>query len=76
MGREIGFAWLVVLGGMLVARPASSQVESDREAVRRVQNRTAAVRLAAGWGTDYLLLGRFGNRWTIGSVLWQSPSKS
>lgn len=38
-----------------------------------VQDRTAAAKLTAWWGTDYLLLGRFGDRWMITHVLWQSP---
>jgi hypothetical protein len=41
-----------------------------------VQNKTAATKVTAWWGTDYLLLGKndAGN-WMILQVLWQSPSK-
>ena len=38
-----------------------------------VQDQTAAVRLDAWWGSDYLLLGKQDGRWMIGHVLWQSP---
>ena len=37
-----------------------------------VQDRTASAKLLAYWGTDYLLLGKFGDRWMVSSVLWQS----
>ena len=40
-----------------------------------VQNRTASAKLTAYWGTDYLLLGKFGDTWMVTSVLWQSPPK-
>jgi hypothetical protein len=38
-----------------------------------VQDRSASARLIAYWGTDYLLLGKFGDTWMVTSVLWQSP---
>jgi len=37
-----------------------------------VQDRTASAKLSAFWGTDYLLLGKFGDTWMVTSVLWQS----
>ena len=37
-----------------------------------VQDRTASAKLAAYWGTDYLLLGKFGDAWMVTAVLWQS----
>jgi TonB-dependent SusC/RagA subfamily outer membrane receptor len=41
-----------------------------------VQNRTAATKVTAWWGTDYLLLGKNDDgRWMILQVLWQSPPK-
>ncbi len=38
-----------------------------------VLDQTAAVKVTAWWGTDYLLLGRYDGRWMISHVLWQSP---
>ena len=38
-----------------------------------VQDQTAAAKLTAWWGTDYLLLAREQGRWMIVEVLWQSP---
>ena len=42
-----------------------------------VLDQTAAVKVTAWWGTDYLLLGKYDGRWMISHVLWQStPPKS
>ncbi|HYE57272.1 MAG TPA: nuclear transport factor 2 family protein [Rhodothermales bacterium] len=38
-----------------------------------VLDQTAAAKLTAWWGTDYLLLARENGRWMITHVLWQSP---
>lgn len=38
-----------------------------------VQDQTAAVKVVASWGTDYLQLAKFDGRWMIMHVLWQSP---
>ena len=36
------------------------------------QDQTAAVKVTAWWGTDYLLLARENGRWVITHVLWQA----
>ncbi|MEJ7810711.1 MAG: nuclear transport factor 2 family protein [Gemmatimonadaceae bacterium] len=41
--------------------------------VFEVQDQTASAKLAASWGTDYLLLGKYGGRWMVSHVLWQGP---
>jgi hypothetical protein len=40
-----------------------------------VQSQTAAAKLTAFWGTDYLLLGKYDGKWMISSVMWQSPPR-
>jgi len=40
-----------------------------------LQNQTAAAKLTAFWGTDYLLLGKYDGTWMISSVMWQSPPR-
>ena len=40
------------------------------------QDQTAAVKVTAWWGTDYLLLGKYDGQWMISSVLWQSPART
>jgi hypothetical protein len=37
-----------------------------------VQDMTAAAKLTAVWGTDYLLLGKYDGRWMVSSAIWQS----
>lgn len=37
------------------------------------QDQTAAAKVTAWWGTDYILLGKQNNKWMITYVLWQSP---
>jgi hypothetical protein len=44
-----------------------------RVEVLDVQDQTAAAKLTAWWGTDYLLLGKYDGKWMISHVLWQSP---
>jgi hypothetical protein len=39
------------------------------------QDQTAAVKVTAWWGTDYLLLGKYDGQWMISHVLWQSPPR-
>ena len=34
---------------------------------------TAAAKITAWWGTDYLLLSREGDHWMIDQVLWEGP---
>jgi hypothetical protein len=43
--------------------------------VFEVQDQTAAVKVTAHWGTDYLLLAKERDRWMITHVLWQGPLK-
>jgi hypothetical protein len=40
-----------------------------------VLNQTAAVKVTATWGTDYLLVGKYDGRWMVSSVLWQSKPR-
>ena len=39
-----------------------------------VQSQTAAAKVTAFWGTDYLLLGKYDGKWMISSVMWQGPN--
>jgi hypothetical protein len=38
-----------------------------------VQDQTAAAKVTAWWGIDYLLLGKRDGKWMITHVTWQSP---
>lgn len=38
-----------------------------------VQDQTAAAKIVAWWGTDYLHLAKYEGRWMILHVIWQTP---
>jgi hypothetical protein len=38
-----------------------------------IQDQTASAKLTAFWGTDYLLLAKYDDKWMISHVLWQGP---
>jgi hypothetical protein len=40
-----------------------------------VLDQTAAVKVTAWWGTDYLLMGKYDGKWMIAHVMWQSPGR-
>lgn len=66
-------AFLEFAGNVLRSgRPAPATAPKGVQ-VLDVLDQTAAVKITAYWGTDYLLLGRFEGRWMITHVLWQSP---
>ena len=41
-------------------------------AVLDVLDQTAVAKVTAQWGIDYMLLARYGDRWKITQILWQS----
>lgn len=43
--------------------------------IYEVLDQTATVKLTADWGIDYMHLAKFGGRWLIINVLWQSPPR-
>jgi hypothetical protein len=54
--------------------------QEPASAVRKVKlldvlDQTAAVKVTAVWGTDYLLLAKFGSEWMITHVSWQSATR-
>lgn len=38
-----------------------------------VLDQTAAVKVTASWGVDYMLLAKYNGTWKISQILWQSP---
>jgi len=53
-------------------RPAPADAPKVIE-VFDVLDQTASAKLTASWGTDYLLLAKYDERWMIRQVLWQTP---
>ncbi|HEX6643582.1 MAG TPA: nuclear transport factor 2 family protein [Gemmatimonadales bacterium] len=52
--------------------PASAPKEIE---LLDVQDQTAAAKLTAWWGTDYIHLAKYDGRWMIVHVLWQTPPR-
>lgn len=55
--------------------PAAVEKAPKVVEVLDVQDKTAAAKCTAWWGTDYLLLAKLDGKWMITHVLWQSPPK-
>ena len=36
-------------------------------------DQTAAAKVTASWGVDYLLLAKYEGKWKISQIIWQSP---
>jgi hypothetical protein len=56
-------------------KPAPATAPKEIE-ILDVADQTAAAKLTAWWGIDYLQLARYDGRWMIVHVLWQSPPRS
>ena len=52
--------------------PATAPKQVD---ILDVADQTAAAKLTAWWGIDYLQLAKYDGKWMILHVLWQSPPK-
>ncbi len=53
-------------------RPAPATAPKEIE-IFDVLDQTASAKLTAWWGTDYLLLAKYGGQWKIVHILWQTP---
>jgi hypothetical protein len=52
--------------------PATAPKQVD---ILDVADQTAAAKLTAWWGIDYVQLAKYDGKWMILHVLWQSPPK-
>lgn len=66
----LGYARKFKAGNRTTPATAPKKVE-----LLDVLDHTAAAKVTAWWGTDFLLLGKFGDHWMITHVLWQSPPR-
>ena len=67
----LSYARGIKQSGRTAPATAPRQVE-----VLDVADQTAAVKVTAFWGMDYLLMGRFDGKWMITHVLWQTAPPS
>jgi hypothetical protein len=75
-GEQMPWAEFLAYTRRMKARGATTPASAPREVqLLDVQDQTAAAKVTAFWGTDYLLIGKFDGRWMVSSVLWQSRSR-
>ena len=75
-GEQMPWAEFLAYTRRMKARGATTPATAPKEMqLLDVQDQTAAVKVTAFWGTDYLLVGKFDGRWQVSSVLWQSPPR-
>ena len=73
-GSHMTFAQALAYAGRVKARGTQQPATAPKVVeVFEVQDQTAAAKLTAYWGTDYLLLAKYDGRWMISHVLWQGP---
>ena len=65
------FAGRVKAGAVKTPANAPKQIE-----VLDIADQTAAVKVTAWWGIDYLLMAKTDGRWMIHHVMWQSPPRA
>jgi len=72
-GEQMPWAEFLTYTRKMKARGATTPASAPREVeLLDVQDQTAAAKVTAFWGTDYLLIGKYDGRWMVSSVLWQS----
>jgi hypothetical protein len=72
-GEQMPWPEFLAYTRRMKARGATTPASAPREVqLLDVLDQTAAVKVTAFWGTDYLLMGKYDGRWMVSSVLWQS----
>jgi len=76
VGEPMSFQEMIDYAKNVKARgrptPATAPKQVD---ILDVADQTAAAKLTAWWGIDYLQLAKYNGKWMILHVLWQSPPK-
>lgn len=73
-GEAMTFAEMLDYVGKVKARGRPVPASAPRQvSLFEVLDQTAAAKVVAWWGTDYLHLARIDDRWMITQVVWQSP---
>jgi len=75
-GERMTFAEAVEYARKVKARNRAVDPKWPKQVdIFEVQDQTAAAKVTAWWGTDYLLLGKYDGAWQIAHVMWQGPPK-
>jgi hypothetical protein len=76
-GEQMPWSEFLTYTRRMRARNATTPATAPKEiSLLDVQDQTAAAKVTAFWGTDYLLMGKFDGRWMVSSVLWQSKPRA
>ncbi len=75
-GEQMPWAEFLSYTRRMRARGATTPATAPKQVqLLDVQDQSAAVKVTASWGTDYLLVGKYDGRWMVSSVLWQSKPR-
>ncbi len=74
-GEPMSFKEMIAYAERVRKRGPNPKVDQYPKVIDvfEVQDQTAAAKLTAWWGTDYILLAKVQEQWKITHVLWQSP---
>ncbi|MDT0556360.1 nuclear transport factor 2 family protein [Patiriisocius hiemis] len=59
--------------GVLEKKKFPKEDASKEVEILDISKTTAAAKVTAWWGTDYVLLSKQGDKWMIEQVLWEGP---
>jgi len=75
-GEQMPWAEFLSYTRRMRARGATTPATAPKQVqLLDVLDQSAAVKVTASWGTDYLLVGKYDGRWMVSSVLWQSKPR-
>ena len=76
-GEQMPWAEFLSYTRRMRARGATTPSTAPKQVqLLDVLDQSAAVKVTASWGTDYLLVGKYDGRWMVSSVLWQSKPRA
>ena len=76
-GTAMSFADMIEFADRAKERGDFAPEDAPKEVVLLdVLDQTAAAKVIAWWGTDYLHLAKYEGQWKIIHVLWQTPPQS
>jgi len=76
-GMSMSFAEMIEFADGVKARGNHPPESAPKEVILlEVLDQTAAVKVIAWWGSDYLHLAKYDDEWKIIHVLWQSPPEA
>ncbi|MDX1939813.1 MAG: nuclear transport factor 2 family protein [Saprospiraceae bacterium] len=76
-GEPMSFQEMIDYANNVKAKQRFPKADTPKKVeIYEVQDQTAAAKVTAWWGTDYILLAKLNGKWMIRTVLWQGPLKT